>query len=93
MTRHKPSKKEMLEHFGFGTKLMKRYKVCSCCGNKQKASNRVCEVCHTILTENTLFDTYVSTHSCCGQCGNVIPDGAEFCPACGAKQHKKREVI
>lgn len=94
MTRNKPSRKKVLEHFGFGTELMKKYKVCSSCGNKQKAKNKFCEVCHAALTANTLFDTYRLKGRCCEKCGNVLPNDAGFCPLCGAKQNgKEREEV
>ncbi len=38
MTSHKLTKKDALEHFGFGTKKMKSFKICPCCGNAQAAT-------------------------------------------------------
>ena len=86
MRRYEPSRKGALEHFGFGTENMKKLKICPCCGNAQKVRNRLCDVCHTKLSGKTIFDIYKSKHRCCGNCGNVLPDDAEYCPLCGAKQ-------
>lgn len=49
MTRYRALRKDVLEHFGFGTKNMKRYKICPCCGNVQAAKNKLCKVCQTKL--------------------------------------------
>ena len=88
-----PSRKEVLEHFGFGTENMKRLKICQCCGNAQAAKNKLCEVYHTKLRDETLFDIYKAKHRCCEKCGNVLPDDAGYCPLCGAKQNNERESI
>lgn len=91
MTRYKPSRKEVLEHFGFGTQKMKSFKICPCCGNAQNAKNRFCETCRARLPRETVFDIYKSKRRCCGNCGNVLPDDAEYCPMCGKKQNNKKE--
>lgn len=93
MTRYRPSRKDILEHFGFGTKKMKSCKICPCCGNAQNAKNRSCEVCRTRLPGETVFDIYKSKHRCCEKCGNVLPNDAEYCPMCGVKQIHEREAI
>ena len=54
VTRYRPLRKDVLEHFGFGTKNMKRFKICPCCGNVQAAKNKFCKVCHTKLRNETL---------------------------------------
>lgn len=93
MTSYKLTKKDALEHFGFGTKKMKSFKICPCCGNAQAAKNKFCKVCQTKLPEETVFDIYKAKHRCCEACGNVLPNDAEFCPLCGAKQNKESEAI
>ena len=93
MTSYKLTKKDALEYFGFGTKKMKSFKICPCCGNAQAAKNRSCEVCRTRLPGETVFDIYKSKHRCCEKCGNVLPNDAEYCPMCGAKQIHEREAI
>lgn len=93
MTKRSPSRKEVLEHFGFGTENMKRLKICPSCGNAQAAKNKFCKVCHTKLRNETLFDIYRAKHRCCKKCGNVLPYDAEYCPMCGAKQNNEREAI
>lgn len=93
MRKHKPSRKEVLEHFGFGTENMKKAKICPGCGYAQAAKNKVCELCRTKLSSETLFDVYKAKHRCCEKCGNVLPNDAEYCPVCGTKQNKEREAI
>ena len=93
MTSYNLTKKDALEHFGFGTKKMKSFKICPCCGNAQAAKNKFCKVCQTKLPEETVFDIYKAKHRCCEACGNVLPNDAEFCPLCGAKQNKESEAI
>ena len=93
MTGYKPSRKEVLAHFGFGTERMKNFKICPHCGNAQKAENIFCGACHARLAADTLFDIYKAKHQCCARCGNVLPKDAEFCPACGEKQNQEREAI
>ena len=93
MTGYKPSRKEVLEHFGFGTENMKRFTICPCCGNAQAAKNFFCDICHTKLSGKTLFDMYKAMHRSCEKCGNVLPDDAGYCPICGEKQNTEREAI
>ena len=93
VTRYRPLRKDVLEHFGFGTKNMKRFKICPCCGNAQAAKNKFCKVCQTKLPEETVFDIYKAKHRCCTKCENVLPNDAEYCPMCGAKQNNEREAI
>ena len=93
MTSYKLTKKDALEHFGFGTKKMKSFKICPCCRNAQAAKNKFCKVCQTKLPEETVFDIYKAKHCCCTKCENVLPNDAEFCPLCGAKQNKESEAI
>ena len=93
VTRYRSSRKDVLEYFGFGTKNMKRFKICPCCGNIQAAKNKFCKVCQTKLPEETVFDIYKAKHRCCTKCENVLPNDAEYCPMCGAKQIHEREAI
>ena len=94
LSNYTPSRKEILKHFGFGTENMKRLKICPCCGNAQAAKNKFCEVCHTRLHNETLFDIYKAKHRCCTRCGNILPDDTEYCPMCGTKQkNKEKEAI
>ena len=93
VTRYRPLRNDVLEYFGFGTKNMKRFKICQCCGNVQTAKNKFCKACQTKLPEETVFDIYKAKHRCCTKCENVLPNDAEYCPMCGAKQNNERESI
>ena len=94
LTKYNPSRKEILKHFGFGTENMKRLKICPCCGNAQAARSKLCEVCHTNLRDETLFDIYKAKHRCCEKCGNILTDDTEYCPMCGTEQkNEEREAI
>lgn len=93
MTEYKPSRKEVLEHFGFGTENMKKLKICQYCGNAQKAKIGLCDICHSEMPNETVFDIYSTKHCRCEKCGNVLPNDANYCPMCGKKQNKEREEI
>ena len=93
MARYVPTRKEVLKHFGFGTENMKRIRICPVCMSAQDEKNVFCGICHALLPKKTVFDFYKELHSCCKNCGNVLPSDAEFCPMCGAKQNEEREAI
>ena len=83
MTEREPTKKKILEHFGFGTEKMKEIKICEKCGAAVSAKEEYCTVCREKLPNETLFDVYRMRHRACSGCGTVLSDGALFCPECG----------
>ena len=85
MTAHEPTRKKILEHFGFGTEQMKKIKICKKCGAAVSADEDYCTLCREKLPENTLFDVYRQRHRTCPGCKTVLTDGALFCPECGKR--------
>ena len=47
-----------MEHYGFGTKAMKKVKKCDNCGMMAPASEQFCRECGTRLPEDTLYQFY-----------------------------------
>ena len=83
MTVHEPTKRKILEHFGFGTEKMREIKICPECGAAVPANEEYCTVCRKKLQKETLFDVYKMRHRTCPECGTVLSDGALYCPECG----------
>ena len=77
------SKRAAMKKYGFGTDEMKKIKVCPTCGAAQSLKNTVCTQCQTPLSSETLFDAYKTRHAVCRRCGEVVANGAKFCPQCG----------
>lgn len=74
-----------LERLGFGTRAMKKVKVCAGCGAIAKASDLFCRECGTPLPSETLFQTYKSKSRYCTVCDTIVTSTAQFCPKCGTQ--------
>ncbi len=71
-----------LEEYGFGPNVMKKNKVCSNCGTVISAELEKCNICGTLLPEETLFLKYISLHRVCPTCDCIVKADANFCPQC-----------
>lgn len=73
-----------LEEYGFGPNIMKKIKVCSNCGSVNSSEFEICNICESILPQETLFQKYVSMHKMCSECGCIVRVEAKYCPQCRA---------
>ena len=74
-----------MEHYGFGTNIMRHIRICPKCGMPSGAEEKNCGSCGTKLPRETLFQQYKKRHRFCSHCDTVVADDAQFCPECGAR--------
>lgn len=79
------SRREEMQHYGFGTQAMQQIKVCEACGAMGAANQQFCRDCGAKLPQHTLYDTYRQNSLVCPYCGAVVPHTAAYCPKCGKK--------
>ena len=78
-----------MEENGFGPEVMKRVKVCECCGARSPIQGCYCTVCGNQLPAESVFEQYKKRHPYCEHCDLVVRPETRFCPQCG--QEIKRE--
>ncbi len=78
------------EYYGFGIGIMKRTKVCKCCGASEASNRYLCRKCGARLPAQTLFQQYQRMHRQCPVCDTVLSSGMKFCPHCGVKLEKEK---
>lgn len=83
------AKLDWLEKCGYGSRVMKRTKVCPHCGTVVSGSHSVCPDCGLRLLSKTLYDRYRERHLCCDKCGTVLASDSRYCPHCGRQLYSK----